>query len=205
MNDSIELRKVTAFIIRDGADGPELLLFEHPFAGTQIPAGTVEVDEAPEAAALREANEETGLSEFANVRLLGSREDSMPPDQAVIAVATPVYMRPDVTTANWARLPRGITVDVKREEGDFTQVSYEETDRLIDPRYVTGHILGWVPKTALTRIKRRFFYTMDFVGQSPERWTVATDHHRFTLFWAPVRALPSIVSSQAAWLEFLTL
>ena len=53
-------RKVTALITRPGPAGPELLVFEHPHAGVQLPAGTVEEGESFEAAAMREAWEETG-------------------------------------------------------------------------------------------------------------------------------------------------
>lgn len=55
--------KVSAFITR----GEELLVFtqpEHPEAGVQVPAGTMEPAEEPIVAALREAAEETGRSGF---------------------------------------------------------------------------------------------------------------------------------------------
>ena len=48
MPDSVE--KVTAFITRRVDDGCELLLFEHPVGGVQIPAGTVEPGEAHDVA-----------------------------------------------------------------------------------------------------------------------------------------------------------
>jgi 8-oxo-dGTP pyrophosphatase MutT (NUDIX family) len=65
-------RKVVAYVTHRR----RLLVFTHrdfPEAGVQVPAGTVEPDEAPEAAVLREAREETGLSELALVRYLGER------------------------------------------------------------------------------------------------------------------------------------
>ena len=52
--------KVFAYIINHH----RLLVFSHPFfpeAGIQVPAGTIKVNERPEAAVLREAFEETSL------------------------------------------------------------------------------------------------------------------------------------------------
>lgn len=57
-------------------NGNDLLVFDHvgfPEAGTQIPGGTIEPGETPEAAALREAREETGLESLA-VQSLIARE-----------------------------------------------------------------------------------------------------------------------------------
>ena len=54
----------------------KLLVFEHvnaPEAGIQVPAGTIEDDEAPEDAALREAREETGLQDLSIARFLGEQ------------------------------------------------------------------------------------------------------------------------------------
>lgn len=65
-----ERRKVTALITRPGVDGPELLVFEHPLTGLQLPAGTVEEGESFAAAALREGWEETGALGLELVREL---------------------------------------------------------------------------------------------------------------------------------------
>lgn len=53
--------------------GSKLLLFTHPEspeAGIQVPAGTVKPDEKPEDAVMREAAEETGLSDLEFVGFL---------------------------------------------------------------------------------------------------------------------------------------
>ena len=52
-----------------------LLVFRHtqfPEAGIQVPAGTVELGEVIEAAAMREAGEETGLTDLVMEKHLGS-------------------------------------------------------------------------------------------------------------------------------------
>lgn len=57
-----------------------LLVFIHPFApeaGIQVPAGTIKANERPEAAVLREAFEETGLSDLVIDGFLGEDERDM--------------------------------------------------------------------------------------------------------------------------------
>jgi len=49
----------------------EVLSFRHPFAGSQLVKGTIEVGEEPESAALRELAEESGIREATVERELG--------------------------------------------------------------------------------------------------------------------------------------
>lgn len=65
--------KVFAYITHNNS----LLVFHHPFepeAGIQVPAGTLEPGEDPEDAVMREAYEETGLSELTLDCFLGEQE-----------------------------------------------------------------------------------------------------------------------------------
>lgn len=197
------VEKVTAFITQKSEDGQELLLFEHPNAGVQIPAGTVEDDETPEEAVIREATEETGLTSLSMRQYLGCTEDRLPARQRIIVEPTQVYARPDVTSFDWAHLRKGIPVALVRRSGDFSQVTYEEFDRVPNPQYVTMCITGWVPDRVLSDTKRRHFFHLEFRGHSEESWSVHTDNHVFTLFWAPLMALPEIIHPQDEWLEFL--
>jgi 8-oxo-dGTP pyrophosphatase MutT (NUDIX family) len=197
------IEKVTAFVTRPSAEGLDLLLFEHPYAGIQIPAGTVERGESPEAAALREAAEETGLATLTIQRALGHRDERLPEDQGVIYETTKVYARPDTTSFAWARLPRGATVAVARRAAGFSLVTYQEYDQLIAPQYVTYQITGWVPDTVLVQARRRYFFHLTSHEATDESWWVETDQHRWRLFWAPLDALPPIIQPQDTWLEML--
>jgi 8-oxo-dGTP pyrophosphatase MutT (NUDIX family) len=198
------VEKVTAFITRESKNGHELLLFEHPNAGIQIPAGTVEDDETPVEAVIRECIEETGLASLSIRRYLGCTEDKLPEDRRIIFEPTKVYARPDATSFDWAYLRKGIPVTLSRRVDGFSQVTYKEFDQVPDSQYVTMRITGWVPDDVLSDTKRRHFFHLEFHGHSEASWTIHTDNHRFTLFWASLTALPEIVHPQDEWLEFLS-
>ncbi len=199
-----ELGKVTALILRRAPAGPELLLFRHPYAGIQLPAGTVEPGESPEAAGLREAREETGLEDLKILRSLGRREEPLPQDRRPILTGTRVFARPDAGSFEWAHLPRGAVVTLTgRSQAGFTQVSYTEWDRLPDPGYISMQITGWVPDAALAERRVRHFYLLESAQETPAEWDVAVDWHTYRLFWAPLDALPELIAPQDSWLEFL--
>ena len=199
---TIAIEKVTAFVTRTTEAGLELLLLEHPYAGIQIPAGTVE-EETPEEAVLREVAEETGIEQATVRRYLGRQEERLPEGQRVIAVRTKVYARPDATNFDWAYLRTGIQVAVNRQEGRFTQVTYEEPDRVPDPQFITMSITGWVPDEVLADTRVRHFFHLEYDGPTKERWTAFSDNHTFTLFWAPLSDLPEIIAPQDRWLAYL--
>lgn len=80
MPQKVIKEKVLCYVVRDG----RLLVFRHTDysyeeVGIQVPAGSIRPGETPEAAALREAKEETGLSEFKIVKKLGVVEYDISP------------------------------------------------------------------------------------------------------------------------------
>ncbi|WP_159657767.1 NUDIX hydrolase [Vibrio atypicus] len=67
--------KVCPVVLRKSGSTVELLLFEHPLAGVQLVKGTLEMkDSAVESAALRELEEESGISKVSSTKYLGSWE-----------------------------------------------------------------------------------------------------------------------------------
>lgn len=72
MSDEVE--KAYAYATRAGPEGRQLLVFEHRDhdAGIQVPGGTVEGDESPREAALRELAEETGVTDVRAVERAGT-------------------------------------------------------------------------------------------------------------------------------------
>jgi SAM-dependent methyltransferase/8-oxo-dGTP pyrophosphatase MutT (NUDIX family) len=198
------LQKVAAFVVRQAPGGPELLLFEHPYAGVQLPAGTVDEGETPEAAVLREVAEETGLARLTVSRHLGSAPAGLPGDYRGVCQQATIYARPDAGSFDWAYVPRGAAVRLlgRRTDG-FAHIRYEEYDSEPERHYLTYSLTGWVRDEALAEAVIRHFYLLDFQGESPARWTIEADNHTFTCFWAPLSDLPALVPYQQRWLGFL--
>ncbi len=197
------LDKVTTFVVRPAAAGYELLLFEHSDGSIQVPAGTVDPDETSPSAALREAREETGLTDLAIARDLGAVETPLTDERRALLATTPVYARPTVHSFDWAQLRRGLWVRCERWQAGFAHVTYAEWDRQDRPRYVSYQITGWVPETVLAGVERRHFFLLTAVGPTPEHWEVDDDGQQFRLFWAPLVSLPAIGSIQGGWLTML--
>jgi 8-oxo-dGTP pyrophosphatase MutT (NUDIX family) len=62
--------KVFIYVTRN--DGRELLVFDHPEAGTQVPKGTLEAGEEPLMGARRELLEEAGIETFRSFKLVAT-------------------------------------------------------------------------------------------------------------------------------------
>ena len=197
------MQKVTAFILRKLRGEMDLLLFRHPYAGIQIPAGTVEENETFEEAVRKEALEETGLSKFNRSVYLGFTDEVLDSNQRIVAKRTRVYARPDLTSFDWAYLRSGIRVEVLRPGEIFSQVSYVEYDQFPHPQYVSMSITGWVENEKLDREIRRHYYYLEVEEAVEETWQTQTDNHTFSLFWAPLKAIPEIVYPQSTWLDQL--
>ena len=112
--------KVVAYITR----GADMLVFahrDHPDLGLQVPAGTLEPDEDPAAAVLREAFEETGLSGLSLLRYLGQCDFDIS------------VLRPEIHTRHFYHLdatgidtpPRWTHVEKYPSGGDISEIVYE--------------------------------------------------------------------------------
>ncbi|MDE0297826.1 MAG: NUDIX domain-containing protein [Candidatus Poribacteria bacterium] len=201
MNSVVE--KVTAFVTRERSGVKELLLFKHPIAGIQLPAGTVENGETPVAAVMREVYEETGLRRVKIEKSLGCIENELEENERIVAKTTRVYTNPSLSSNVYKEeLTRGLTVNYNSSHTDFTHVSYVEYDSASDPTRIRCNIAGWVPGKNLSARKTRYFFRLTALEETAMEWEVKGDQdHIFTLFWARISALPPLVPPQNKWLD----
>jgi len=198
-----KLEKATAFITRRKDGESQLLLFKHPNAGIQLPAGTVEEGESPEKAVLREAMEETGLDKVIVKSYIGCMKVNLPEDKIVVSKSTKVYARPDYGSFDWAQFRRGITIeDNHRQLNGFRQVVYKENDDFLNPEYVTYSILGWVPDECIAKEVMRYLYHLEIDEETGNQWENVSDNHVFTFFWSSLSELPELIYPQNEWLTY---
>ena len=77
-----------AFVTREGASAPELLVFDHPDTSTQVPKGRIDPGEPPSQAAIRELEEESGLLLEAPVHLKTVTRRFTPPESSDVVNET---------------------------------------------------------------------------------------------------------------------
>ena len=200
----MHLEKVTAFVLRIGESGQELLVFRHPNAGYQLPAGTIEKGEAPAFAVVREVWEETGLR-VRVVRKSGVEERDAPAGWGFLhSGALPVRKAPsDEAVVSGKVLPRARYQLGERRDG-FIFVRYQEYDLNQQPPSLLWELESWVPESEIATGTRRHFFQVEEQEVSPPAWDHPADMgHTFHLFWASLDCLPVLIGEQNDWLKWL--
>ena len=199
------IQKVTAFIVREKDGIKELLVFKHPTAGIQIPAGTVEDGEDLEAAVKREVYEETGLQSVEIEDYLGCFENELSEDERIIAETTQVYIEPDLNAMPYKeKLTKGMTVNYYSTQEGFTHISYIEYDKHPNPTCIRYNITGWVPNENISTQKKRHFFQLTTREETADAWELKSDRgHIFNPYWTPLSPKPEIISPQDRWLDFV--
>jgi 8-oxo-dGTP pyrophosphatase MutT (NUDIX family) len=191
------VRKVTAFITRESPNGREVLLFQHPLAGIQFPAGTVEEGETFEEGVLREAYEETGVNNLSIVQHLGVIEDDFTGEvRRMVADFMPMNEPNGVPTG--MMFEHGLFVTVGETHAGFTFVTHNAE---IHPYFEFSGTSGWVASEAIQphRAVRHLFH-LQTSDELPNEWEhLAEGKYNFRFFWVNVNDSPNLVELQHSW------
>ncbi|GAA0783236.1 NUDIX domain-containing protein [Hathewaya limosa] len=196
------IEKVTMLISRR-SNLQEILAIEHPYAGYQLPSGTVEDNELAIDSAIRELKEETGISDIVEIYNLASLSVNISP-KTMIVKSTPVYSRPEVNSNSYAKLRKGLTVEKSTiEDNNFSMVKYSEYDDLINPSYITYEILGWVPLNSICDSYKRTFYRViidDNLDISSENFT---DGHKFKNIFININEKDKLIKDHEEYVNLI--
>jgi 8-oxo-dGTP pyrophosphatase MutT (NUDIX family) len=201
-----QLEKVTAFVTRGIGDAAELLVFRHARSGVQVPAGTVEDGERPDAAVLRELAEETGLTAVRLVQTLGQFVDDLPPGERGVLRTEPLRITPsaDAPLAE-ALMYRGLTVPCTDETAGYVRIGLLEWENLEhDPWVLASEQWGWVPADSVCARRVRSFYHFEPTAPTSDAWSRHMpdgDNGDFELYWVPLVPRPRLVRTQDQWLD----
>ncbi len=197
------IQKVTAFVTRLIEGKAEILLIEHPMAGRQLPAGTVELNESVEAAVIRETAEETGLERVQIVSKLGQIALELPDNERIITRVTKLFDSPasDASSVGGFGLTRGSPVKVQRLHGSFAEVISDPLDLSQIPPKRVNAVQGFVRMSLLAGKIERHLFHLTAVQATPNQWQSYSDGVAFRLFWEPLTPIPSIHPGQQAWLD----
>ena len=201
------LHKVTGFVTRGSGRAAELLVFRHPNAGIHLPAGTVEANEAPAAAVVREVRKETG-GEAHNPALIATESTDL--DGGARAAATSARLLGGPSEASGALGPtlrRGQPCRLLDVVAGFAEVSIEGVDLDKDPPKVLRRYTGWLPQQCLTTRLERNHYHLTAAGLTTRQATAASWSHwaegrfSFECFWTVLADASDLVGPQQQWLE----
>lgn len=201
MSGNSAFEKVTVFVTSERSGKLHLLTFQHPLAGRQLPAGSVEEYEKPEVAALREVREETGIKTRMELKLLGS-EETILHQEALLRSMQSLRQKPKAhPQSDTPILGRGHKVAVKSICGRWANVVQLLYDLNVTPATVVSELCGWVPRDQLAKSVLRYFYYGRIAEAGPDKWQNEADGYNFGVEWVPIMPMPRLVKGQDQWLH----
>lgn len=175
----ILFEKVSVFVLRETANGTELLTFLHPLAGRQIPSGSVEPEEPPEAAAAREVQEETGVGNLKELKQIGRSDEHLL--RQAVALCDAVLI--DDLGTQIDRIQRGHRVSVETVQNRRLRVSRLVYDFNAEPPCQLPQPTGWAKRDEFAEQISRYFYVANVANDGINKWQQSADGHVFEVEW----------------------
>ena len=126
--------------------GRHLLVFRHPTAGIQVPAGTIEPGEAPEDTVLRELLEETRLADATLERRLILLHEQLWPKHGILNrdLSPRTHSGPH-SSEQTTLLNRGHIVRIKTVDEDVALIAIDEHTEANGQLHIHTSAQGWIP------------------------------------------------------------
>ena len=197
------IHKATGFVTRRRGARSDILVFRHPHAGVQLPAGTVESGESVETAAIREIREETGLRDLGVMSHLGSMCVDLEDESRALLEPVTLQVGPRADAGSLGiSLGRAHWVRVACRIDDFAEVVCEEVDINASPPRLRTRFSGWLPFGLLADRLERHFYHCEYTLPTAETWLQEADLGlTFACYWTPLVPKPELAEGQQEWMD----
>ncbi len=210
MSEAPLVKYVTAYITRGDRRRRELLAIKRPGVGNLVPFGDVVGFESPEAAVLRVARGQTGLTELAVIALLDVVSAWLTPNSRKMTEVSPLYAEPDPAAATLPiPMPDGesslliqhLPIELLEETDNWAKVRCQAVDVGVGMLVNVRQQDGWVPRGSYTSDVHRELFHLRATGVTPGRWNVAGPNGDDELFWIPLSKPAGLVDFQEMMLN----
>lgn len=193
--------KVTALVTSESQQASRLLVIQHPYAGLQVPAGTVNLGEDAQTAVFREVSEESGLTELRLVKELATDLMTCAEPERVVLRMTKIFDEPsyDASSSGYA-LTRGSIVRMVNKIGMFAEIEADPLDTSQSPAERPVNVRGFVRNSLLGLNVRRHIYHLVAQEETEDSWLHFADGNNFQVFWTRMDATIDLVPEQHQWL-----
>lgn len=176
------------------ANQSRLLVFDHPLAGTQLPAGSVEEGEEPIEAARREVFEETRI-QVTGGEIVGTSTERLVGHGVLLC---------NVTDARGQTIAKGHKVLIV-SRSDFSIVIREEIyDFSFTPPKLKQQtqIETDIDNISFTIVRSFVRFTVNSV-MTTQRWSHDADGNIFEVYWTDLADPVELIGPQNSWLRFI--
>lgn len=183
--------KVAAFVV---ANDNRLLVFDHPLAGTQLPAGSVEEGESFVEAARREVFEETGI-QVTDGEIVGTTTENLNGHGVLLC---------DVINAERQTIARGHKVLIIGRSSDSIVIREDIYDYSVTPAKLKQQtqIKTDIENIAFV-IERTFVRFTTNSVMTTARWSHEADGNILEPYWTDLGDPVELIGPQNNWLEFI--
>lgn len=192
--------KSIGLITRNIGYGIEILILNHPADGIKFPGGTIEDNELPEHACLRECIEETEIHNLVLQTKILDYSTKLRSDEYYISENTPLTSRPDEISFKWAKLPRGVRVVKEDSRENYSKIVFTEFETM-ESSDITYQLRGWVKNNVLTQKSTRYTYHLTINSDVLIKNKITNDGFTYKLEWVTKTKLKDYLYNKNNWLQ----